>query len=261
MDLFEFAKNHADEEFDKYLAETEEMQLCFISRYEGSITLDEIKVGILETINNVESLLDDAQYLLKAKRYPRAFALSVTAIEEIGKIMVLQTMAEIPESHRGVWKTIWNDFRSHNLKYSYGETKVWNDQLLAQLGAYLSADYKEKIVLERFRQLSLYVDYSEKNKRWFTPNEIVEEMVEKEFKIANECLVRIKYYRDKGMYEVHTLKLLKKYCSPIYKRRQKIPKRREDPYEWARFVTELNDKRRTFFGHLIEEGVIEKFNP
>lgn len=66
-----------------------------------------------EALLNAASLLADAELLLANRRWPRAFALGVLALEEIGK-MLLTGGAATTEALEA--KEFWSDFRHHTTK-------------------------------------------------------------------------------------------------------------------------------------------------
>src|SRR5262245_18076649 len=59
-----------------------------------SLSLADIAALRAKLLKNGESLIADADLLFKSRRYPRAFALSVIAIEEVSKIPYLLECAE-----------------------------------------------------------------------------------------------------------------------------------------------------------------------
>lgn len=66
-----------------------------------------------EALLNAASLVADAELLLADRRWPRAFALGVLAVEEIGK-MILTGGAATTEALEA--KEFWSDFRHHATK-------------------------------------------------------------------------------------------------------------------------------------------------
>jgi AbiV family abortive infection protein len=62
---------------------------------------------------NAEELLADAETLLAARRWPRAYALAVLALEEFGKAGVCQVWLAHPDLPE---KEFWSDFSSHVAK-------------------------------------------------------------------------------------------------------------------------------------------------
>ena len=126
----------------------------------------------------------------------RSFSLSISALEEMGKLVILHSMVEIPPPKQEIWRQHWHDACRHNVKALYGGTPTWHDRLYAQLGAQLCSDELEHQVLERLRQGGLYVDYSATENRWQTPGEIPKEMATTEYERASKSLARLKYYQE-----------------------------------------------------------------
>ena len=74
--------------------------------YRGSLTPEEAARGIEVAYANATNLLGDADALLHAKRWPRAAALAILAIEEAGKGGILRglLLARTDEERKAEWR-------------------------------------------------------------------------------------------------------------------------------------------------------------
>lgn len=69
-------------------------------------------------LNNSGALLDDAQLLLVAGRWPRAYGIAVLAAEEFGKFMLCATTTlSLDSADAASWSNFWKKFRSHQKKF------------------------------------------------------------------------------------------------------------------------------------------------
>ena len=59
-----------------------------LSQLQGRLTLDQIAEGMNAASKNAIRLVEDAQVLLAAERYPSALALAILAIEEARKLYI-----------------------------------------------------------------------------------------------------------------------------------------------------------------------------
>jgi AbiV family abortive infection protein len=65
---------------------------------------------------NAAELAGDAQVLLDAERYPRAFALATLAAEELGKHYLCVSWSGFDPADRKVWRRFWTAFYGHTPK-------------------------------------------------------------------------------------------------------------------------------------------------
>jgi hypothetical protein len=78
---------------------------------------DEIVLGLTQIHLNARDLLEDARVLAAVRRFPRAGALAVLALEELAKIPVLFQAAIVQElSGRAFWPEFWKDYTNHATK-------------------------------------------------------------------------------------------------------------------------------------------------
>lgn len=68
------------------------------------------------TLDNAQSLLEDARLLLDAGRWARAYALTILAAEEYGKFESCVIAGSYESDDHDSWKRFWKDFRDHKPK-------------------------------------------------------------------------------------------------------------------------------------------------
>ena len=85
-----------------------------LNQYSGRLTTIQAAAGIQAAIKNAQSLLADAELLLKNERWERATAISVLAIEEVGKAPILREILLARDGEE--LKTAWRSYRSHTKK-------------------------------------------------------------------------------------------------------------------------------------------------
>ncbi len=251
--IYELARTHTREEFQEILAARDEAMRMFLAQYQGPLSLEQIHEGIVLVIENAESLLKDTRLLFDNERWPRSFSLSISALEEAGKVGVLHAMAEIPSSRQKVWVRHWRDARRHHVKTAYAVTPIWHDQMLAPLGMLVSTRDIGQNVLERLRQSGLYVDFRGDDRRWQTPVEVVREMAVKQYEEAADSIRRTKYYQERGLFEIPLLQKLAAMCRPVYDNYREIPAAGE---QRTRFFLTLMELREKFFNELVEEDIL-----
>ncbi|MDQ6920239.1 MAG: AbiV family abortive infection protein [Actinomycetota bacterium] len=67
-------------------------------------------------LDNASDLLDDAEVLLAAQRWPRAYSLAILAAEEFGKFMSCVVAGSYEADDRDKWRQFWRNFRDHSPK-------------------------------------------------------------------------------------------------------------------------------------------------
>lgn len=218
------------------------------------VDLSTLKAGIEHSYHNARTLLSDAQLLSQHSRTSRCFTLSHCAVEEVGKMAILHAMTEIPRQNQKLWARTWkNEFRSHRAKYALGRANLWTDRLYAQLGASFLYEPIKARVDERFRQLGLYVEYLETDKRWRQPEEVNQEMALDELEQARRAVQRATYYVERNLYANEYLVLRRDVCGTVYPLRELPPDGSE---RWSGWFLDLLRVRQEFFQELIRRGVL-----
>jgi AbiV family abortive infection protein len=118
---------------------------------------NQIALGMHLCYRNAVALLEDARILAVNRRCARALSLTVIAIEELGKILMLcDLLRPSPPSNL---REFWKDFTTHHHK----------QRELASYGQYLesieASPYRESVskamldAMDRIKQWGFYVDY------------------------------------------------------------------------------------------------------
>ena len=205
MDIINLARTTSPEEFERMLTERDDKIKRALEKFRGTLSIQEIRNGIDVCFRNAKSLCADAGLLFAHERWPRSFVLSISALEEVGKVVVFHSMVEIPTSRPKVWKQHWQEARYHSVKTLYGRSRTWHDELYSQIGAQLSTDNLVEKLTERLRQGGLYVDFDQDDREWRMPNEITKDMAEKEHRQAEASLSQLNYYRQRGLFNIEWL--------------------------------------------------------
>lgn len=258
MDIIYLAKTTSPEEFEQALTERADKIKRALEIFKGALSIQEIREGIDVCFRNATSLCADAGLLIAHERWPRAFALSISALEEVGKVIVLHSMVEIPKSRPKVWKQHWQEARNHSVKTLYGRTRIWHDELYSQIGSQLLKDNLDEKLTERLRQGGLYVDFDQDGREWLIPNEITKEMAIKEHYQADKSIAQLNYYRQRGLFNIEWMRRRADICSPIYDDYDEVPAYGTDR---SKFFLELHELRRRFFCELVDQGVLDPMLP
>ncbi len=157
-----------------------------LALYVGPLTPEKLADGINAAKRNAKPLAEDAEILLKAQRFPSAFALATLSIEESGKAGILKSlgMAEGEKEVRGLWK----EYRSHKSKNALWATFDYihrGARKLEEFAPMFDPKQDHAQLLEQLKQLSLYTDCVEKGK-WVEPTTMInEDLVRSIVQIAN----------------------------------------------------------------------------
>ncbi len=144
-----------------------------LNSYKGRLNPGQIAEGINVARHNARRLLEDAQILLDAHRYPAAASIAILSIEESGKGSILRqlSLAETDEEASRIWK----DYRSHTKK-----NVLWLMPQLMMKGARQLDDFRplfepvaeHSYILDQVKQISFYTDCLGKA-HWSDPTEVV----------------------------------------------------------------------------------------
>lgn len=128
---------------------------------EGSLSDEQIAMGLHSCYCNARDLFEDAQLLLKSRRIARAFGLCILCLEELAKIPLLINAVSLKRKEQKVWKKFWKALRSHTLKQNvwsiYGKSPLLPE---SRRQRYYRDSYPRNLPsLEKLKQLSFYVDF------------------------------------------------------------------------------------------------------
>jgi len=153
---------------------------------QSSLTNDQLKEVALAAGENAVSLISDARFLLDADRFPRAYALSVLALEELGKVELCGEMlaSELEEKDlRRAW--------------SHHTPKLWRAQFPATLCANtVDRVFANPITDHAARLRGLYVDLpTEPGGAPGKPSDVTRAMTEE---IVAHVELVVASYRERG---------------------------------------------------------------
>lgn len=148
-----------------------------LDSYQGSLTAAQIASGMTAANKNAKRLADDAELLLKAKKFPSAASLAILSIEEAGKATILRRLTVAKDDQE--LKDCWRNYRSHTKK-----NVSWMLPELAAKGARRLYDFlplfdktsDHPFILDQVKQLGFYTDCLG-NAHWSRPDEAIDEQL------------------------------------------------------------------------------------
>ncbi len=148
------------------------------TRANEKLTLSQIDEGRRKALINAEELVNDARLLLENFSWARAFLLSQSSLEELGKYIMLISAASNPDLERMDWKLFWNLFRFHK---SSNRNQTLLNFLFVEMGnlkehmKYLTEVHEKESVQETLITSSFYSDFL-KN-RFYGPQEYINDEI------------------------------------------------------------------------------------
>jgi AbiV family abortive infection protein len=145
-----------------------------IEQYRGRLTPDLIAAGMNAAAANSKRLLDDAEALFSAGRYPSACSLAILSIEEAGKLSLLRALATAPSEKdiRDAWRN-YRDHQTKNASWIIQDLVIKGARTLNDLASIFDADSDHPAVLDTIKQLGFYTDcYG--NSHWSEPHEAID---------------------------------------------------------------------------------------
>jgi len=232
------------------LGQTEEDQgaleavQALMAKYRGPLTVEQISTGMKLCLKNARGLVFEAELLLKNQRRARAMSLALTAIEELGKVHVLHSMARIPKKNQKLWRDRWTQFRSHEAKASFAFPDTLPDEAFRFPDLILAASIDNSLrtpVGERLRQAGLYVEISEDNAL-------------SRIEIARQGLHRLEALRNQGWFSATVLKIAHEVLGPL---NESMPKAAHVTSEHvSEQMGEFGPARREFYVTVIKGGFV-----
>lgn len=148
-----------------------------LNSYRGNLTAAQVAAGINAAADNARRLCEDANILLTAGRFPAAASLSIIAIEELGKMAILEALA-VARSDSEI-KERWNDYHTHTKKNAH---RIFNK--LVEKGAKKFDDLKaifdkesdHPYRLDNTKQIAFYTDCLGEAK-WSIPSKVIGEQL------------------------------------------------------------------------------------
>ncbi|MCK4368901.1 MAG: AbiV family abortive infection protein [Dehalococcoidales bacterium] len=143
-------------------------------QYKGKLNFKQIANGINAANRNAISLIEDAELLLKNKRYASAAALAILSIEESGKKSLLRGMSVLTKNKDII--DHWRDYRKHTKK-----NMMWLLPHFIAMGKWKFDDLKHLFstgkhayMIEQLKQFCLYTDCIGEI-RWSEPSKFMNE--------------------------------------------------------------------------------------
>jgi AbiV family abortive infection protein len=221
------------------------------------LTIPEIAEGIRLCIENAGELIEDANCLYEADRYPRALFCLCAADQEMGKVNTLSSMVTIGSKQQSQWKQKWKRFTDHKTKTSKAfinaltaQYSIAPDKVLQFLAKHFT---QESEFEENVRRSSLYVDYNSTEKTWITPCGFTAETVEQWSHNTTIGYNKLKLALDSGMMNTRALEIRREvYADQIEENTE---------FEMAAMQGSKNDLiislTKKYYICLIEEGILD----
>jgi AbiV family abortive infection protein len=144
----------------------------FSSAYRGTLTPERAAEGIRAARENAQRLRDDARLLLENGRFPSAAALAILAIEEFGKIPILQSVVAAGNDRKQLAKA-WLEYRQHaskNQRWLMPHLADQGPQPIEGFAALFSPELGLGQLAEELKQAALYTVCSSEMK-WQQPSQ------------------------------------------------------------------------------------------
>lgn len=159
-----------------------------MTRYNGPLTQEQVAEGVRLANENAVRLLNSARLLLQAGDAPTAMSLSILALEEHGKVDILNKIGNA--TSRDEIANGWTDYRKHISKTgSFMEVCAMFNGIV---GEYEIRDFCENNtdllpLVDLMKQLGFYTDCSG-NCRWHDPRKIGHVIAHTMFSAAEKAI-------------------------------------------------------------------------
>lgn len=170
-----------------------------LKQYKGRLTPDELAYGATFAQENARRLISDAKLLYGAGRFATATALSILAVEELGKQPLLDRMAYTNDDEL---EAQWRRYRSHSEKNVRWLLPFAMDQgfskLLDELVPLLDPESPHATFADQLKQRCLYTDCRE-DRSWTIPEGSATPETAKFFLDAAERLANVPPMTGEGI--------------------------------------------------------------
>lgn len=183
-----------------------------LNAYQGSLSAAQIAEGMNAAERNARRLLEDAETMLLAGRFPTAGSLAILSIEEAGKVTILRALA-LSKSHPDLVEA-WRNYRSHtqkNVAWILPELAASGARRLDDLRPLFDKTSDHPFVLDQLKQLGFYTDCLGKG-HWAIPEEVVDE------KLARMLVSIARIFAANRMHSVREVELWIEHIGPVWKR-------------------------------------------
>lgn len=150
-------------------------------KYEGPLSDNQVAWAMHLCFLNAKDLLEESKLLRRNRKYARAFALAVLALEELGRIPIFLSSLTISKKDRKKWKEFWQALLYSHVK----KQRVWvgYGALIAKTSRHPHAKiYKERLpknypaLINEFKKACFYVSTFKKD--LILPNKFGKENME-----------------------------------------------------------------------------------
>ena len=169
-----------------------------LRQYKGPLTLKQAAAGINLAINNAARLLADARVLLGHGHYPSAAFLAAIAVEEHGKVAILDRLAAAEAREL---ESIWKEYRSHTSKNSRWILPSLVDtgpKTLEQLSSVFAPNSIHQQAFEEIKQLCRYSDSTGEGE-WSDPLRFASKELAEQFIDNASRLISVKGVTEEDM--------------------------------------------------------------
>jgi AbiV family abortive infection protein len=146
---------------------------------------DDLQVLLRSALANAKDLLDDAQVLVDAGRFPRALALATLSWEEVSKADLCALAIMLPEITPDYF---WEHFRNHEGKLSrvHAFAGFLRPESIGHMEEYAKKVKGQSKSTQDLKERGFYVDY--RRGKVLLPGQIGEKAARKQIKIVRESL-------------------------------------------------------------------------
>jgi len=185
-----------------------------LPQYDGPLSPRQAANGIAAAVANARALVEDAEALLEKRRWPRATALAVLAIEEAGKPTIIRSilLARDEKERREEWKA----YRSHtkkNLAFILPELVGQGARSLDDLAPIFDPESNHGHVLDTLKQIGFYSEAGG-DCNWSRPDNVINESLARSIVSAARLLASA---GGAAMSSEAELELWIKHLKPVWK--------------------------------------------
>ena len=183
-----------------------------LDTYRGRLSAAQISDGMNAAERNARRLLEDAESLLAAGRFPTAASLAILSIEEAGKVTILRSLglstsdADLAEA--------WRSYRSHtkkNAAWILPEVAASGARRLDELRPLFDENSDHPFVLDQLKQLGFYTDCLGEA-HWAIPEEVIDR------KLAEMLVSTARIFAQNRSHPVREVELWIEHMGPVWKR-------------------------------------------
>lgn len=220
-------------------------------QYRGPLTAAQIADGMNAAVRNARRLVEDAETMLAASRWPSATALAILSIEESGKVSVLREIAVADTQER--LKDAWRSYRSHqrkNFTWLLTDFVKKGARTLDDLAPLADPESDHPVVLDSVKQIAIYTDcYGQRH--WSEPHAVADEQ------LARSLTSIARVHIGRGPHSAREVELWCAHMGPVWRTPMMVVGLRQyfqaisdeglavlDTDSWKRFLSEGRHRQR-----------------